>query len=639
MKKYTLLPNLALLLVLLAAWPLAAQTNYQADLIPKNLRAYANAVVRTHETTVEVKDLDEVYLKVKEIITILNNSGEEYGYITVYYDKSRQIKSLKASVLDAEGNFIRKVSTHDFQDVSAISNFSLFEDDRLKYFKPQVATFPYTVVYEYELKLKQTLHLPEWHPQAAPDIAVESSQFTFLAKPAFQTRLRELNIPLPHQESTTKDFQKYSWSAQNLAARKAEPYSPPADSYLPSVEIAPVDFKYEGLKGRMTNWQEYGQWSYQNLLQGRDALPPATVARVNELIKNCATPREKVQKLYEYSQQKNRYISVQIGIGGLQPMRAEEVDRLGYGDCKALTNYTKSLLQAAGISSIYTEVHAGSYKRSYTPEFASLQGNHVILCVPLTPQDTVWLECTSKEAPAGYLGDFTDDRNVLLCTEKGGILTRTPRYDARQNRQIRQANLTLDAQGNLRGHLETRFEGTQYDNRDRLLQKSTKEKQDEVRKIYPLPNLNIVRYDLTQQKTSSPATIEKLELEAGQAGTLNGNLLVVALNQFNHDLRLPKEVRRRQNKVYINRGFFDEDIITYQLPAGFKTETLPAPVDLQTPFGRYLAKAEIKANQIIYTRQLTLNQGEHAPEAYDQFFTFLQKVTDNDQAKLVLAKQ
>lgn len=630
---------LTLLVSLTGLFPALAQQDYRADLIPKNLRSYANAVVRSHETTIEVKALDEVSFKVKEAITILNNSGEEYGYVTVYYNKSRQVKGIKASIYDAQGNLIKKTGNNDFQDVSAINDFSLFEDERVKYFKPQMPDLPYTVVYEYELKLKQTLHLPEWHPQPCGDIAVESSTFTLLAKPDFKTRIRELNLTQPRQETTGKGGTKLTWTAQNLPALKSEPYSPAADTYLPSVEVAPVDFKYEGLTGQINSWQDYGRWTYQNLLKGRDALPPATVAQINELIKDCPTPREKVQRIYEYAQRKNRYISIQIGIGGLQPMRAEEVDRLGYGDCKALTNYTKALLQAAGISSIYTEVHAGSFKRSYTPDFVSLQGNHVILCVPLTQQpDTIWLECTSKEAPTGFLGTFTDDRYVLLCTEKGGIITRTPRYEAQQNRQVRQGRLTLEANGTLSGNIETRFEGTQYDNRERLREKSPKEKLNEVRKLYSLPNLNIIRYDLTRQKIGTPATIEKLELKA-DAGTVNGNLLLLQLNQLNHEMNVPKEVRNRRNKVYVNRGFTDEDVITYQLPAGYLPDYIPAPVDLQTVFGHYQAKAEVKNNELVYTRQLTLNQGEHNPEVYEQLVDFLKKVVTNDHEKLILKKQ
>src|SRR5690606_19691165 len=114
--------------------------------------------------------------------------------------------------------------------------------------------------------------------------------------------------------------------------------------------------------------------------------------------KDIPDPKEKAKKIYEFMQAKTRYISVQIGIGGYQPYSAEEVDRLGYGDCKGLTNYMQSLLRVAGIESYYSIVYAGAFKRDIIPDFTSMQGNHVILCLPFK-NDTTWLECTDKFSP------------------------------------------------------------------------------------------------------------------------------------------------------------------------------------------------------------------------------------------------
>src|SRR5690606_35617022 len=111
---------------------------------------------------------------------------------------------------------------------------------------------------------------------------------------------------------------------------------------------------------------------------------------IQALVKDIDDPKQKAQKICEYVQKKTRYISVQIGIGGFQPMPADDVDRLSYGDCKALTNYMLTLLKSVGINSYYAVVQAGSLKKYAIPDFASMnQFNHVILCIPFA-NDTAW---------------------------------------------------------------------------------------------------------------------------------------------------------------------------------------------------------------------------------------------------------
>jgi transglutaminase-like putative cysteine protease len=622
------------------ALPLRAQElSYHTGLIPKLLQANANAVVRFQESSIEVKALDQVVYKYREAITILNPQGAEYGKITVFYDKSRQIKSLKAAVYDQQGQLIKKAGTGDFQDVSAISDFSLFEDNRVKYYDPLVSHYPFTVVYEYELRIKHTFYFPEWEPQRAADIAVQAGTYRFTAKSGFALRLKEYNLALPRQQTQTADAQLLHWQVQDLPALRPEPYSRSSEDNTTRVLVAPVEFAYEGLSGRFSDWKSYGQWAFDHMIKGRSQLPPATVEQVQQLVQGSDSPREQVRKIYEYAQQKNRYISVQIGIGGLQPMKAEEVDRLRYGDCKALTNYTMALLGVAGIPALYTEVHAGNRKKDYLPDFASaFQGNHAILCVPMA-QDTIWLECTSREAPMGYLGSFTDGRRVLLYTEQGGVLARTKAYPASQNSQRRTARLHLQAEGSLSGQVETRFEGTQYDNREALILLPPKEQREALKKAYPINNLEILNLELKQQKTEQPTTIEKLDIQVNHFGTRNNNLLFVPINQLNREISAPREMRNRKNKVYVSRGFADEDDIRYVLPPDFKPEYLPPALLLENEFGYFSVKVQVQGNELHYTRKLVLNQGEYAPEAYERFYTFLKKIADADQEKFVLARK
>ena len=99
------------------------------------------------------------------------------------------------------------------------------------------------------------------------------------------------------------------------------------------------------------------------------------------MVKDVDNPIEKAKLVYEFVQNKTRYINVSIGIGGWQPIAANQVDKVGYGDFKGLTNYTKALLAAVGITSYYTLVYA-KQKRNIDKDFETFQGNHAILNIP-----------------------------------------------------------------------------------------------------------------------------------------------------------------------------------------------------------------------------------------------------------------
>lgn len=338
-------------------------------------------------------------------------------------------------------------------------------------------------------------------------------------------------------------------------------------------------------------------------------------------------------------QQKMRYISVQIGIGGFQPTLASEVDQLSYGDCKGLVNYTRGLLKTAGINSYYCIVYGDhSRKRSIDPTFASLQGNHIILCLPFK-NDTTWLECTSKEMPFGFLGDFTDGRNVVACNETGGKLLRTPDYKTSSNLQTRTCQFSIDKKGMLTGKMETRFEGEQYDNREELTGESYPEQLKKLQQLYLIDNLDIKSFQLKQQKTQQPVTLETISLEAHDYCSQNNEQFIIPVNRINFVKHPLKEIRNRTLPVCINHGYLDSDEIIYQLPEDYKIETRPKNIKLEMPFGQYQSSIEVKDGKLIYNRKLQLNAGTYPAETYHQLTDFYEQIFDADNEHFTLSKK
>lgn len=615
-----------------------AQVNYDVSLISKELLPYASAVIRDQSVYTEVKDNNTLY-HIKTAITVLNKNGDDIAHIAVWYDKSNVIKSIKGTTYNEFGKLTGKFSEKDFEDVNAANDFSLFEDSRVKHFIPSIGSYPYTIEYEYDVKSKQTLNFRDWEPNPHTGLAVEKSSFTFACKPDFNIRYKEINMPAKVNTGTNKDGLKtYTWQVSNLKALRSEPYSPLSETYLSRVKIAPQNFVYAGIAGSFTNWNQLGHWSYDKLLANRQALPPQTIEQVKVLTAGITDVKQKAKKIYEYMQGKTRYISVQVGIGGYQPFLAADVDKLNYGDCKALVNYTQALLKAANIDSWYCVVYGDNSKVSMLDDFASMnQGNHVILCLPIK-NDTTYLECTSQKIPFGFLSDFTDDRTVLACTPEGGKLLHTPKYTSQDNLQIRKAGFTIDKDGALSGDMVTIYKGTQYDNPEELVGEPLTEQVKTLQKMYTnISNLSIEKLDIKQDKKQIPVATESIKLSARDFASADNGKLYFALNPVNKQRNI-RDVRNRTNPVYINRGYTDEDEIVYTLPTGYHPDMEPLNINLTKPFGKFKMSATISDGKLIYKRRMELIDGTYGKESYHDLVEFYQTVADADSYNVTLVK-
>lgn len=617
---------------------LAQKAEYSAERIPANLRLNANAVVRDEEKSIDITKPDEAWITYKKVITVLNPNGKFSGALQINYNKSRPIQSLSGALYDAHGELIRKFKKSDFEDVSDVADFSLYEDNRVKRLLPAAFSYPYTVEYQYRQKYKFTLYLPWWMPVVQDNVSIQRSSYRISSSKDMRFRYHLQQIEKPAIDSS-KNKISYTWTIKNVAAFKEEPYSPPLfAANIPLVLLAPSKFEYYRMKGDFHNWKEYGLWVYEHLLKGRESLPESTVDHIQMLTQDATTPKEKARIIYNYVQRKNRYVSIQVGKGGFEPMPAPEVDKVGYGDCKALVNYTLALLKAVDIPAYYTEVNAGDDHISLLPDFAGAgQGNHVILCVPFG-NDTTWLECTDKQVPFGYLGSFTDNRNVLICTPQGGIITRTPQYADSSNVQQRTAQFTIDSLGNLSGNIATLFKGLIYEKRLPFETLSYADRIKQVKQVYSFMQMSIPKYSLVYNKQTHPEADEALSCISLRYAALNDQGMSIPINPVNRLENIPEMITDRKNKVYIAHGFVTTDSLCYTFPAGFHLSLIPQEVNIHSPFGRYATQIKQGANKLIYLRSFHLRSGYYSPEDYGKLIDFMREVSRFDRANFLIAK-
>ncbi len=599
-----------------------------ADLIPQE-----NAILQAEDISFEVLSPKKSKTRHKYTMTILNESGAEYGEIYLYYSKLNKLDDIKVTLYDSNGKLVKKVKKADIADFNIEGQGTFVDDTRMKYVKVPHTAYPYSLEIEYERTNEAMIFYESWIPQSHPDIAVKQSKFTVKIPNALSLRYKETNAPakriLKEDKSTT-----YIWEATDMPAYLPEKHLPHNEKRaITQVLTAPTEFEFEGYKGNMSSWKNFGSFFYQ-LQQDRNTLSDFSRAQVQELVKSCTTPQCKMEKIYEYLQKNTRYVGIQLGIGGWQPFPAEEVHQKKYGDCKALSNYMVAMLDAIGIKGYSTVIRSGDNNVPIDKDFAANQFNHMIVCIPQA-KDTVWLECTSQTTPFGYLGSHTDDRDALLLTPEGGKIVHTPVYKQKDNLQMRQIDGKLDETGKVNIVAKTTYTGSQQEILRQYATSTLEKQQKYLLKRIELPHFDLKSFEFTINNT--PKIEEKIALEIPDYAAKTGKRLFIQPNILTKMDAISAATLPRQKPIQTTPfAYEDTDEVRIALPQGYTLEQKIEPITIKQDFGIYTASVRIENGTLMYSRKMAMSGKVISKEKYQDFIEFYKQVAKADKMKVVL---
>ncbi len=611
---------------------------YNTLIISDSLKQNANAVVRLNQIDIDISSQRNMKIKTKRVVTILNDKGLGAIDAVEYYDKYTAVRSIDATVYNGLGKQIKALSRKDFKDQTAIDGGTMFSDSRVIYLDYTPTEYPFTVVYESETVSSNTAFIPQWLPLNDFFVSIEKSVLNVIYPSSLGFKKKELNFGNYQISKTTDNETQLSYVATNFLAQKIEDNSP-VSSVFPRLMLGLEHFNLEGVDGEAKTWKEFGQWYSDKILSGTTELSEETKTKIKALVGAEKDPIKKARIVYDFVQQKSRYVSIQVGIGGWKPMLAKEVDRLGYGDCKALTNYTKALLNAVDVPSYNTVLYGDRNKRNIESDFVSMQGNHMILSIP-NGNDYVWLECTSQEDPFGYQGTFTDDRNVLIIKPEGGEIVRTKVYSDTDNSQMSKGSYSLSENGEFSGSIAIVSQGSQYSEKFSLEKMSPEDKEKHYKDYWNnINNLKIKKNTFVNDKEVVVFT-ENIEIDALNYGAISANKMMFTVNAFNKYASNIRKIRNRKNAFEIQRGFYDVDEIEIKLPQGFTIEAIPNQLEINTKFGEYKAEfIKKESNTIFYKRTMLLKKGLYTNAEYEEYRLFMEQISRNDNAKIILIKK
>ena len=596
-----------------------------------------NAIVLEDVETFTMSSATSGNLDVRRSVRVFNDAGLEDAVFQEYTDQFHAITSFKGTV-EKEGGKPVKIKKEDLVMVSIASG--LAEDGFVNGYQP-TASYPFTVTYEYTMSYRKGFaSFPVFFPVSGEKVKVEKGSYTLQVPSG--TKINAISAKAGDMRKETGKADVYRWDIPVFEGYADESLMPSWREIVPFVMACPVDFTFAGVPGSQGTWEDVGAFCY-GLKEGTEDLPEEVVARLKEMTASAKTDLEKVRVLYDYLRERTRYVSIQLGIGGYKPFPAAQVHQSGFGDCKGLSNYMQAMLRAVGIPSCYTIVNTD--RDRFLPGYAGIgQMNHAMLCVPLPEKkDTLWLECTNPSVPLGYRHEDVAGHDVVLVTDKGGVPVRVRPYADSLSRDYSDIDISLSADGSAKASVR------------RSLYLDETESWYRIREWKPETQHSRLTSGLAVQPQSVTLTGVQdnfrnydgpdycpwmqvdFTFETRQYATSGKDRLFVPANPYPMNATLQRT--KRQNDLVCKRGSVSRDLIRIHIPAGYKVESLPAPVSQDTEWGTFTASAKEEDGAVTVLHEFRAKPFRESPDSYDRFRTFVRAVNKAYSANVVLVKE
>ncbi|MDP9956525.1 hypothetical protein J2X97_002184 [Epilithonimonas hungarica] len=607
--------------------------NYGITNIPAELLKNADVVYRNYEQKSVVNSVSQVDTHFTKVVTIMNKAGDDYAALKIPYDKTNKVSDIKVRTFDALGRLSKTYSKKDFSDYSATEGFELYTEARILYLKIISTTYPYTIELNYDEESSDTAFLNPFFTFYGYNVAIENSSYSFENKSGIKLRSNIKNTDYG-KITLQGDDNNFSLSYNKIPAIVEEKYAPNPITLMPRAEFALDNFTLKGKRGDMSNWQNFGKW-YNELLEPASKITPEIQQEVNSLNLK-GTTEEKVKTIYQYMQNKTRYVFVALGIGGWQPMLAEDVRKKSYGDCKALTNYMRVLLKAAGIPSYYSVIYMDETPKLFDKDFPRMDGNHVILCVP-TENGNIWLENTSQRIAYNHLSYRTTDRNVVMVKENTAEIVDTPKSITENNKEVLRIKANISADNNLDVTSRFSYSGGLYDMSMPILSLTPIEQKDALKHRYD--NLQFSNIDIQNLVNDRDKAIINFDFNfkaANYSKSLGSDIYFRAIPFIDSDFYL--EDSERKLPIEIPFGFTDDYEIEYTIPDNYKFAENPTPAKIDSEFGSFSIEFIPQDKKLLIKRKFMLKKGVFPADKISDYIKFRKQANKIDHTKILITK-
>jgi hypothetical protein len=623
--------NLFVLIILIVVrFQLVGQNipDYNVENILPYLKVNANKVIRNFEKNIEIIDLDKAEETTLEAITIFNEANWKEVEQIFNCDKYTTLLKLEVKVYNNKGVLLTTLNKKDFpEEVPFTENVT---DTKIRSIKLPRYQLPITVEIKSKILSRNLMHLCYWSPQefkTSIERAVLNVKYPSTVKLNYLTK-NLATKPVQHDGN-------FYYSLEKVTAINDEPYRPFDYNMFPLIVLTLEEFSIDQNGGKLDTWENFANFN-SKLNKDRLNLPKSTEEYIKNLVSDCTSDTCKIYKIYHFLQKNTRYFSIQLGIGGWQTIPAEFVDKNKYGDCKALTNYTVALLNTVGIKSFRALIYSSNDQPGINDDFPNPYFNHVIACVPLE-KDTIWLECTSQDFPAGWIGSSNSNRQVLLFDQNGGEKFQTPKYGPEDNRIDLKANIKLNENGDALVDLNYKMTGVVAEMFTNFGNSTNDEKRKLLNYVLGTNNFSLIESKILYEQIKTPKIIIQAKLQVKNWSTSAGNYKLFPLLFVKSEFNEVNINKKRSFPIQLSRfGSEFNQFLTVELPAGYQIEKPEAWDIVGDSCGSLKVNLQINDQKLIVTSKLSISDKIISTDKIDSVIEWIKKVQKTESTKIAI---
>ena len=249
-------------------------------------------------------------------------------------------------------------------------------------------------------------------------------------------------------------------------------------------------------------------------------------------------------------------------------------------------------------------------------------------------------DATDPYTPVGDLPDYEQGSLALIIAGDNGGLVKMPITPPETDLLERNIEVSLNESGEIKGKISEHAKGqtsTVFRREQRELSAPNYRKAIEGWLTRGATGAQLVNLSSKDRENEAGFDLD-VEFSAARYGQIMQNRLlvfkpIIVGRRNGIFLTEPK----RNQPINLDAAAMRETAI-FTLPANFTVDELPDPINLETSFGKYTTKYEVKDGKLLFTRYLSTNRTLIPVEKYASVKDFYAKIMTAEQSPVVLLR-